>query len=193
MVMPMSRYLAGDFITPAMAFCWKHGVPYHLAGPDGVRVLPPDQPFGGPDAAEKRRALIPGVVNTLGPMFGGDLPWDEASDAEPRFERVDAPSFDAFQDHARALVTGSRFWRWLGRSSKVDVQASHLLGTMFVPAELDAAVDVEVLMPGIMTSMFECLRQLQRPCPRAAALARESMRSALSAGRELTLPVFLDA
>src|ERR1043166_564264 len=89
MVMPLSRYLAGDFITPAMALLWERGVPYRMVGPDGMRELPPNQPFGGPGAAEKRRALISEVVEALAPAFGGELPWDEASDAEPRFERVD--------------------------------------------------------------------------------------------------------
>jgi len=67
-----------------------------------------------------------------------------------------------------------------------------LLGTIFVPVELREAVDVEVVMPGIMTSQYECLRQLERQCPKAASSAWETMRSALSAGRELNLPVFID-
>jgi hypothetical protein len=50
MVMPLSRYLSGDFITPAMRVAWDQGVPYTIVSPDGTRELPPGLPFGGADA-----------------------------------------------------------------------------------------------------------------------------------------------
>jgi hypothetical protein len=28
MVMPMSRYISGDFVTAAMRWAWEQGVPY---------------------------------------------------------------------------------------------------------------------------------------------------------------------
>jgi hypothetical protein len=39
MIMPISRYIAGDFITPIMRFCWEQGTPYFVFGPDGKREL----------------------------------------------------------------------------------------------------------------------------------------------------------
>jgi hypothetical protein len=104
MVMPVSRYLAGDFVTPAMAMSWKIGVPYRIVGPEGTREFPPEQPFGGPDAPARRRSLIQAVVDAMAPAFGGTLPWNEASEAVPRFERVDAGSFQALCEHAMNLA-----------------------------------------------------------------------------------------
>jgi hypothetical protein len=60
MVMPMSRYISGDYITPAMRWAWEQGIPYAVHGPQGKRELPPNIPFGGADAPE-RRAQIVGV------------------------------------------------------------------------------------------------------------------------------------
>lgn len=41
MVMPLSRYLTGDFITPSMRWSWDSGVPYFVMGPDGKGVVKP--------------------------------------------------------------------------------------------------------------------------------------------------------
>ncbi|HEY0466374.1 MAG TPA: hypothetical protein VGC79_19325 [Polyangiaceae bacterium] len=43
MVMPMSRYITGDFMAPTMCFAWSQGVPYTIVNPDGKRELPPDR------------------------------------------------------------------------------------------------------------------------------------------------------
>jgi hypothetical protein len=191
MVMPVSRYLAGDFVTPMMAMSWKTGVAYRIAGPDDMREIPPNQPFGGPDAPAKRRQAIQTVIDALAPAFRGTVPWDEASEATPRFERVDPRSFEAMCEHVVKLTRGSKLERFLRRPA--DPGPAHLLGTLFVPAELRGAFELEAPMEGIMTSALEALRQLQRPFPEAAASACATLRTALTAARELNLPMIVDA
>jgi hypothetical protein len=50
MVMPLSRYLTGDFITPEMRWSWESGVPYVILGPNGKVEFPKDVPYGGVEA-----------------------------------------------------------------------------------------------------------------------------------------------
>jgi hypothetical protein len=58
MVMPMSRYITGDFVTPTMRFAWSQGLPYAIVSPDGKREIPPGSPFGGGDAPERRSQVV---------------------------------------------------------------------------------------------------------------------------------------
>ena len=45
MVMPMSRYIIGDFVTLTMRFAWSQGLPYTIVSPGGKREVPPGSPF----------------------------------------------------------------------------------------------------------------------------------------------------
>lgn len=97
MVMPMSRYISGDFVTPAMQLAWDQGFSYSSFGPDGRRDLPPGLPFGGADAATERARIVAMVIEdlcALSPEITRDS-WDERSLAQPRFHRVDPESYRA--------------------------------------------------------------------------------------------------
>src|SRR5213596_535435 len=103
MVMPLSRYLAGDFVTPVMQWSWDNGTPYSIIGPDGARTLPVGVPYGGPDAVEKRRGVLPMLLDDLSAMPIDDGAWDEASNAEPCFHRVDPGAYGALLEYAESV------------------------------------------------------------------------------------------
>src|SRR5262245_62031037 len=104
MILPLSRYISGDYVTPIMRAAWEQGLSYTIIGPEGRHECPPGRPFGGPDAPE-RRAAIQGMLHddlkTLPPALSGSL-WDEQSEVEPRFHRVDPASFDALLTEAQS-------------------------------------------------------------------------------------------
>lgn len=41
MVMPLSRYLVGDYVTPVMRMAWDQGIRYTITTQEGTRTLPP--------------------------------------------------------------------------------------------------------------------------------------------------------
>src|SRR4029079_1472207 len=95
MILPLSRYISGDFITPIMEHFWKQGVPYSIFGPDRQRQLPPGVPFGGADAPNRRTEILGMLaedLSALPPPIPSQL-WDERSNAPLAFHRVDPDSY----------------------------------------------------------------------------------------------------
>ncbi|MBZ4412605.1 hypothetical protein K8640_30705 [Myxococcus sp. XM-1-1-1] len=90
MVLPLSRYIVGDFITPAMRSAWASGVPYSVIGPEGARQLPEGLPFGGPEAPVRRARVIDMLVEALRQFPGAtsDALWDERSRRRGEGDRV---------------------------------------------------------------------------------------------------------
>lgn len=62
MVMPMSRYITGDYVTPTMRFAWSQGLPYTIVSPDRQREIPHGSPFGGNDAPARRNQVVGMIV-----------------------------------------------------------------------------------------------------------------------------------
>ncbi len=103
-VMPFSRYLSGAFITPTMRLAWSAGVPYTLVGSKS-RQIPSGEPFGGVEAEARRKAflaadMIPGDLARY-PKFVASALWDEASEVEPSFHRVDPASYGTLLEESR--------------------------------------------------------------------------------------------
>lgn len=192
MVMPLSRYVAGDFVTPAMQFCWDQQLPYRIVGPDGVRELPPNVPFGGTDAAAKRERFVPMVLDDLRSAFT-NVQWDERSSSVPRFHRVDPTSFQALLAHAESRAKPSLFGKLFKRAPADRDRLAHLLGTLFVPGELAQVVEIESPLKATVGSVAIALAELSHPVPADAEPARETLRAALQDASELHLPMIVDA
>jgi hypothetical protein len=190
MIMPLSRYIAGDFVTPQMERAWKIGISYKQVRAAGVRDFPPGVPVGGVDAAHRRADVAVAVRELFAPVFD-PLPWDEASDAA-RFHRVDRDARAAFQDHVVASCKPSLVDRLRGRS-KAPVGIGHVFGTIFVPAEIADVFEIEEPICGIVTSATTALRCLDLPCDAELALARDTLRAALHDAVALGLPMIVDA
>lgn len=94
-VMPLARYWSGDYITPTMRAAWQLAIPYSVITPSGRIDLPPGQPYGGPEAADQRRAMVadaPAFFASLRAV-SAEPPWDESDDGDIGDWRVDPRSF----------------------------------------------------------------------------------------------------
>jgi hypothetical protein len=173
-VMPLSRYWAGDYITPTMRMAWREfGHPYIVTRPNKPPlVLPEGTPWGGGDAPAKRRAMHALVAETLAAWRRGlgDFTLDEESNAEPRFWRPLPRSWQAL-----IALTGSQ---------------SHLRhGRIFLPCDFQ---EMACTKSYTLASLPVARRELAaiRDCaPRDAA---DELDGALSAAEELAFPLIVD-
>ena len=174
LVMPLSRYLAGDFVTPSMRDSWTTGVPYFVFGPGERREFPPDVPYGGPTASSERERFLPMVLDDLraAPQQVLAQLWDEASNVEPRFHRVDPTSY--------AALVGD------GEPS------SHLAAQVFLPCDFTVPFRLDVpVMGALVGSARGALAELEH-ATEAAGEAASTLRAALDDGLRLRLPVIVD-
>lgn len=189
MVMPLSRYIAGDFISPAMRVAWDAGLPYSLFGPHGTRQIPKDTPFGGPDAAARREAIMEMLLGDLRalPAIENAL-WDERSAAEPAFHRVDPGSYaalleEAAQPHKRGVF---------GIFGSVP-SAVHLGTTLLLPCDLAATIEMSSPFVRQVGSTSRALNELSsRTWSAKAASAADTLRAALQDAARLGLPMIVD-
>jgi hypothetical protein len=193
-IMPLSRYLTGSFVTPAMEVAWSMGIPYSIIGTAGTRTFPNGQPYGGDGAHERRDALLASkmLADDLAkypPSIRNNL-WDEASAHEPRFHRVDSKSYAALVEE----IDNQRkpgLWGLINRKVKMT---SHLGCMVFFPA----AFEEVFLTPSVLEqwqagSVQAALRELKIGNGSAnSALARATLTAALEDAAELNLPMIVD-
>ena len=190
--MPLSRYLSGDFVTPAMTFAWQQGVPYSLFGPGGRREIPKDTPFGGADAQKKRARFIPMMLDDLKKLPGtlGAISWDEASVAAPTFHRVDPKSYESLLEVAKSRVTRPSFLSFLKRKTAVP---AHIAASVFLPVSFDVPFDMPVVFERVAGSATVALRELEAAdWPDSTSSARDTLLDALRDAVRLQLPMIVD-
>jgi len=154
-VLPLSRYIAGDYITPMMRACWAQGLPYEIVGPQGTRALPPDVPVGGPGAGEHRariQEMLHEDLLKLPAAISGQL-WDERSELEPRFHRLSHTEYGRLCE----LAQGRKGFFGFGSSP----QLPELEASWFAPQEFDGAFEVEEPLRGRVASAPALLRALE--------------------------------
>jgi hypothetical protein len=192
MVMPFSRYVSGDFITSAMRAAWEAGVPYTILSPDGRTEYPPDMPYGGLDAPKRRQEYLSLVLDDLGELPAPVVQqlWDETSDAEPCFHRVDPGAYDellkqaASRPPARSLASRLR-----GRPAP----ASHLRAGTFLPCTFEAPFDMLAPVTAVAGSVDVALAQLEATTwTGAAETAASVLLDALGDAKRLRLPMVVD-
>jgi hypothetical protein len=173
-VMPLSRYVAGDYITPTMRTVWRDfGHPYIVTRPNKPPlVIPEGVPYGGPGAPAKRRRALAAMPQALASWRGelGDFTLDEESEAEPRCWRPAPASWRELIE-----VTGPR---------------SHLrLGTVYLPCDF-----AEPVLSGrfVLASRPAASRELAAIRGRATRDAADELGAALRAAAELSLPMIVD-
>lgn len=95
MILPLSQYWSGNYVTPVMKDCWDRGISYTLVTPEGPRELPPGVPMGGQDAAAEQASLEIDVVQPLlHSLPEGFTAWSEEP-VDLWFRRVDTSSLAA--------------------------------------------------------------------------------------------------
>jgi hypothetical protein len=191
MVMPLSRYWSGDYVTPAMRFFWKQESPYVVFTPSGTKALPPGQPYGGTDAHVDRERLlertIPGLFSKLARVTP-DSPWDEHTSAEPCFYRPSNAGMAALMDAAVKLTRPKRR-RW---SRAVATPPYHLaLAAIHLPMHFPNPLDGAGLVFGSLFALEVVLTA--NAWPPAAVDAVESFEAAISDAKRLSLPLVVDS
>lgn len=189
MVMPISRYISGDFVTPMMSASWEQGVPYFVVGPDGKHELPPGVPFGGPGAGEYRSRIVDMVLEDLRslPSPISRALWEERSEAAPRFQRVDADSYQALLAFFAARPRRSFFG--LRKAEK----AAHCATSLFVPCDFEDPIPLTSPFERIAGSTTQALVELSRGgIPDPARTAAETLAAALKDSAEVRLPLIVD-
>lgn len=155
LVMPISRYIAGDYITPMMQGAWDEGIPYSILGPNGAVELLPGIPFGGNNASERRREIAGMVADDLQPYIEDlGFGWDEGSDAAPSFHRFSHDTYAAGQE----LLNAKKGVLGFGRRAAIPE-----LATLFLPQSFEGVFSMEEPLDVMFASApetFEKLRHL---------------------------------
>lgn len=192
MIMPLSRYLSGDFVTPTMTFACQQGLPYSLFGPDGRRDIPKDTPFGGTEASTNRARFVPMILEDLQKLpapVRANL-WDEASVAAPAFHRVDPKSYETLLEEAKARVTRPSF---LGLLKRKTGDSAHIGASVFLPVSFEAPFDMPVVFERVAGSAPVALRELEAGAwSDSASNARDTLLDALRDAVRLRLPMIVD-
>ena len=177
MVMPLSRYVSGDFITPAMRFAWDQGLSYTVIGPEGEIEYPMGIPFGGADAPKRRAECIPMVLEDLRAhsTISSEL-WDEASKHEPCFHRVDPSSFEELRRLLRELAP-----------------SIHLEAELFLPFDFASPFAMNAPLKTTAGSVPRAFQELEsRQWNELAQPAALTLADALVDSKRLRLPLILD-
>jgi hypothetical protein len=173
MILPLSRYISGDFITPVMELAWKQGLRYTIIGPDGPRDRPKGVPFGGPDAAARRELFLGMLDEDLAALPISSQLWDERSNTPLGFHRVDGGSYAALAEEASRL----------GR---------HSAATLFLPCEFTAPFEMKSPFERLTGSTPAALRELEESWSNAFEPARGTLLEALRDSARLCLPMIVD-
>jgi hypothetical protein len=191
MIMPLSRYWSGDYVTPLMSSCWEQGIPYKIATAQGIREFPPGTPFGGADAAKQRKQFITVATEYIRRLpFGiGKSPWDERSATPPAFIRVDPTSYGALlaECETRFSFKPSFFARLGGKRTK----HSHVAAcAVLLPSEFDAVFELDGKRIGSLFRAKDELAGADWPesVNPSLSLVREAIRKAI----ELHFPMIVD-
>jgi hypothetical protein len=193
MIMPLSRYISGDYITPMMRWSWQQGIPYAVYGTDGRQDLPPDQPFGGPDAAAHRESMMAMLQEDLRrlPIDIVRSLWDERSSDEPRFHRVEPKSYEVLLQQAGGpdRMRGSVSYLFQTRHTP----RRHLLATLFLPCKFDNPFKMSSPFKRVTGSVSAAIAELESGSwSEGAGSARETLHAALRDAAELRLPMIVD-
>lgn len=163
MVMPLARYISGNYITPFMEQIWALQGVYKVVRPavameDAIEEIPPGVPFGGLQAEARCEAIAGELVQCLKqqPELAGGL-WDEA--AEPAFfDRVDHGTLWDLRWRAATMVGEKpsllrRIARRLLGRGEVATPATLAAVNIFVPGAFDEPFELEA--PSKM-SVYDC-------------------------------------
>ncbi len=192
MTMPLSRYWAGAFVTPAMKDCWSNGLKHSIVTHgQPLKECPPGVAFGGLEAEKKCREILPAISKSVGQLATslGFETWDEASEVEPRFHRVDPSSLEALQAEIATAI--DREPTFLQRLLRRPGRASHFVhATIFLPVGLPSFVSTE---DALVDSLQEARSELASvPGTAKSAAARVTWQAAIADALLLKLPLIVD-
>ncbi len=195
LVIPLSRYLAGDVVTPEMRAAWERGEVARIETVGGdVIECPKGTPIGGEGAAEqakKWREAMDRYRASL-PHDIGAIDWDEDAAGAEVVASVEHVAWGALVDAARKKYErrGGLLTKLLSGRPKA---ASHLVnGVVFVDAAFARPFQKGALifasLPGALVELSD-LGTLDA----LSAAAGEAFKTAATIAREQALPLIVDA
>lgn len=206
LVMPLARYISGNYVTPFMEQAWADRGVYRIASPGGLDEIPPGVPLGGLEAEARCATIAAELVQHLQqrPEFAG-IPWDELAGEAVLFQRIGhEPLFDLRWEAAiRAEAPPSwlrRLARRLLRRRVAAAESPLASASIFLPAvfdqpfELESPQDMGVYDCGSLPRLIEELTALalvvEEGTPSGEALA--TLFAAANVASEAPLPLILD-
>lgn len=186
MVMPLTQYWAGDYVTPAMRSVWESGVPYAIVRPgEPMQQLPAGVPFGGRDAASRSRELVE-VVRGLQAQLG--CRWQEEPRTDHWFNRVDSTAFGVLRQAAEKRDRRPSGLSKLFGAKEAFLHLAH--ATIFVPCRLEHLSSGDGFIVG-SAPVAEAELAAQR-WPSEATSAAEAILIGLGESRRRRLPLVID-
>ena len=203
LVMPLSRYWSGDYVTSELRAAWARGQDAVIAHVDGSELrLPPGTPIGGPEAGAARKKLIEQVPQWLAtlPYDIAQLGWDERAEGEV-LDGFTHDCFALFSPFASSVLEHKPpIWeRMLG----VYGTAAHVVNArVFVDRAFEKPFKKgETAMGSLPTleaeldrleAALSTSRKANAATQEAAALIITAFREGLSRARALSLPLVVD-
>lgn len=195
LVIPLSRYLAGDFVTPEMRAAWDRGEVARIETVAGETIeCPKGTPLGGKEAkvqASKWREAMDRYRASL-PHGIDAIEWNEDAAGAEVVETVDHNAWGALVTAARKKYErrGGLLTKLLSGRPKA---ASHVVnGVVFVDAAFARPFQKgEVIFASLPGALVE-LSDLEGLDALAGA-AREAFQKAAVEAREQALPLIVDA
>jgi hypothetical protein len=154
--------------------------PYRLVRPDGIQEYPPGIPVGGQDASAERMRLIPIVENFISQLPNRivDSMWDESSDIEPIFHRLDTDAFESLMQEA-------------SEADKQDGAMVHLVSARIIPpAPFDDAFIANDIAFGSLTVLKSGTAKFAWSARSQVAVS--TFRLAIKVAEDFRLPLIVD-
>ena len=189
--MPLSRFIAGDFVSPSMQQAWDRGAICECVADGGTRELIKGTPWGGAAAPHRRRDLFGPLDDWLRnlPEMIPDQLWNERSDEAPRFFRVDEASYRAL--HKQATTRSKPERSLLGFLKKTPV-SGHAGAALLIPCAFDAPFEMTAPLKRRTGSSSAAVRELtDAKWSKEAMPARDALLAALEVSIALKLPLLV--
>lgn len=195
LVLPISRYVSGDYVTTDMRSSWARGAKHVVQDATGRRELAEGEPLGGAAAPGRRRAALASLERALlaVPAAARAPLWDERDDGEAVCFDAPRAAYEALVGEAsrEAPAAGSLFDRLAARVRPRP--APHLPAVLFLPAPFDPPFTLREPLVRLTGSAPRALAELDRGAfSELARPAAETLRAALDACVRQKLPLFVD-
>lgn len=198
LVMPLSRYLVGDFVTPAMTSAWERGTSYKCICAEGPLDIKEDVPWGGGSASHQRGRLYPvldGWLRNLPSPIPANL-WDERSEKPARFHRLEAATgagaiaYTSLEKQVAGYrLTGKPLF---GVELPRGTGVAHSGASVFLPCEFAHPFEMVAPLKRVTGSAVLALRELENgACSSHASGPRDVLVAALRDALDLRLPLIL--
>lgn len=165
LVMPLSRYWSGDFVSEAMRTAWSLGSPYIAVTPGGQILRREGETFGGAGADAVRRDLLKGmqaVFETVPGAEHGRRLWNEDSDASITGSSMTHEAYGALIDIASSVLDAPV--PWFKKLMGVQGTISHLAhATYFLPVHFDRPYERGGWRMGSLPQLRRELQTLEVP------------------------------